>query len=123
MTSIFLGHDKQTGQKIHLPKISFDTHWHLIGGTGKGKHRQGEQNSVQGNGGARASDQRAAPKRTGTNLVMRSTLGTLERLSVAAAPTIQGSGSGIQMPSRKFRWPEAKSDRIVGWYRSWRERP
>lgn len=35
--NIFLGHDKKTGQKIHVPKKSFDTHWHLMGGTGKGK--------------------------------------------------------------------------------------
>src|SRR2546422_1053502 len=35
--NIFLGHDKNTGQKIYLPKKSFDTLWHLIGGTGKGK--------------------------------------------------------------------------------------
>ncbi len=34
---IYLGDEKKTGQKIYLPKSSFGTHWHLIGGTGKGK--------------------------------------------------------------------------------------
>lgn len=34
---ITLGTDRKTGKKIYLPKNSFDTHWHLIGGTGKGK--------------------------------------------------------------------------------------
>src|SRR5438309_12085046 len=34
---IFLGRDRATGQKLYVPKKSFDTHWHLIGSTGKGK--------------------------------------------------------------------------------------
>jgi hypothetical protein len=32
-----LGTDTDTGRKVYVPKKSFDTHWHLIGGTGKGK--------------------------------------------------------------------------------------
>src|SRR5919199_2878362 len=32
-----LGTDRDTGAKVYVPKKSFDTHWHLIGGTGKGK--------------------------------------------------------------------------------------
>jgi hypothetical protein len=32
-----LGTDRDTGEKVYVPKKSFDTHWHLIGGTGKGK--------------------------------------------------------------------------------------
>lgn len=35
--NVFLGHDKKTRQRVYLPKSSFETHWHLIGGTGKGK--------------------------------------------------------------------------------------
>jgi len=34
---ILLGHDRATGKKLYVPKKSFATHWHLIGGTGKGK--------------------------------------------------------------------------------------
>lgn len=34
---ILLGHDRSGAQKVYIPKRSFDTHWHLIGGTGKGK--------------------------------------------------------------------------------------
>lgn len=34
---ILLGHERDTGEKFHVPKKSFETHWHLIGGTGKGK--------------------------------------------------------------------------------------
>src|SRR5438270_7028061 len=37
MTNVLLGRDRVTGRKVHVPKKSFDTHWHLIGGTGKGK--------------------------------------------------------------------------------------
>lgn len=37
MKSILLGHDSGSGSAIHIPKKSFETHWHLIGGTGKGK--------------------------------------------------------------------------------------
>lgn len=37
MKEVLLGTDRETGQKIYVPKKSFDTHWHLIGGTGKGK--------------------------------------------------------------------------------------
>jgi hypothetical protein len=34
---ILLGQDHQTGQPIRVPKKAFDTHFHFIGGTGKGK--------------------------------------------------------------------------------------
>lgn len=34
---VLLGADRETGEKVYIPKRSFDTHWHLIGGTGKGK--------------------------------------------------------------------------------------
>src|SRR5207249_2435101 len=34
---IILGADRDTGERVYVPKKSFDTHWHLIGGTGKGK--------------------------------------------------------------------------------------
>jgi hypothetical protein len=34
---ILLGRDRASGLKVHVPKKSFDTHWHLIGSTGKGK--------------------------------------------------------------------------------------
>jgi len=37
MKSYLLGEDLDTKQSFYLPKSSFDTHWHLIGGTGKGK--------------------------------------------------------------------------------------
>jgi TraM recognition site of TraD and TraG len=33
----FLGRDRKSGKKVYIPKSSFDTHWHLIGSTGKGK--------------------------------------------------------------------------------------
>src|SRR5205085_10852532 len=34
---VLLGLDRDTAEKVYVPKKSFDTHWHLIGGTGKGK--------------------------------------------------------------------------------------
>lgn len=34
---ILLGRDRTTGEKVHVAKKSFNTHWHLIGSTGKGK--------------------------------------------------------------------------------------
>jgi hypothetical protein len=37
MKSFLIGIDEDTGRRFYLPKSSFDTHWHLIGGTGKGK--------------------------------------------------------------------------------------
>jgi len=37
MSRINIGHDADTKEPVHLPLSSFDTHWHLIGGTGKGK--------------------------------------------------------------------------------------
>jgi hypothetical protein len=37
MKSLLLGKDRLTGKDVHVPRSSFDTHWHLIGGTGKGK--------------------------------------------------------------------------------------
>jgi hypothetical protein len=37
MKSYLLGKDEKTGQRFYVPRSSFDTHWHLIGGTGKGK--------------------------------------------------------------------------------------
>jgi hypothetical protein len=37
MTSYFLGHDASSGKPFGIPPWSFDTHWHLIGATGKGK--------------------------------------------------------------------------------------
>lgn len=37
MRRYFIGHHHGTRQKFHLPRPSFDTHYHLIGGTGKGK--------------------------------------------------------------------------------------
>ena len=37
MTSILLGHDHDSGQPIRIPTKAFGTHFHFIGGTGKGK--------------------------------------------------------------------------------------
>lgn len=37
MRSVLLGTDRRSGKDVHIPRSSFDTHWHLIGGTGKGK--------------------------------------------------------------------------------------
>jgi hypothetical protein len=34
---VLLGHDNRTGEKFRVPKKAFDTHFHFIGGTGKGK--------------------------------------------------------------------------------------
>jgi hypothetical protein len=36
MNNLLLGHAPK-GAPVYLPRSSFDTHWHLIGGTGKGK--------------------------------------------------------------------------------------
>lgn len=35
--SIFLGKDAESGNRIYIPTECFGTHWHLLGGTGKGK--------------------------------------------------------------------------------------
>ena len=35
--SIFFGYDQETGKQVYLPIDSFRTHYHFIGGTGKGK--------------------------------------------------------------------------------------
>ena len=37
MRHFHLGVDVQTGGSVDLPRDSFKTHYHLIGGTGKGK--------------------------------------------------------------------------------------
>src|SRR5262245_10270376 len=37
MQSYLFGHHHDTRKPFYLPKNSFATHWHLIGGTGKGK--------------------------------------------------------------------------------------
>jgi TraM recognition site of TraD and TraG len=37
MRAILLGHERDTRSAVRVPKKSFATHWHLIGGTGKGK--------------------------------------------------------------------------------------
>jgi len=37
MRGILLGKDIETGGHVRLPHSSFTTHYHLIGGTGKGK--------------------------------------------------------------------------------------
>ena len=37
MNSYLLGKRHGTKEPVRIPKASFDTHWHLIGGTGKGK--------------------------------------------------------------------------------------
>lgn len=35
MSDVFLGHVRKTGAEFALPKSAFETHLHLIGGTGK----------------------------------------------------------------------------------------
>lgn len=35
--NILLGRDPKSGRSIRIPRMTFSTHWHLIGGTGKGK--------------------------------------------------------------------------------------
>lgn len=37
MRSVLLGASKSTGQDVYIPTDAFSTHFHLIGGTGKGK--------------------------------------------------------------------------------------
>lgn len=37
MRSILLGSHSETGEPIRIPRSAFETHFHLIGGTGKGK--------------------------------------------------------------------------------------
>jgi len=37
MRTILLGHDRKTSAEVRIPKRAFETHFHLIGGTGKGK--------------------------------------------------------------------------------------
>lgn len=37
MRTVLLGHDVKTGEAIRIPHQAFATHFHLIGGTGKGK--------------------------------------------------------------------------------------
>ncbi|MCA9124896.1 MAG: type IV secretion system DNA-binding domain-containing protein [Planctomycetaceae bacterium] len=37
MKSILLGHEKDAKREVRIPKNAFSTHFHLIGGTGKGK--------------------------------------------------------------------------------------
>ncbi len=37
MKSILLGTDRRTNEEVRIPKKAFRTHFHLIGGTGKGK--------------------------------------------------------------------------------------
>lgn len=37
MRGIHFGTNRNNGKQVHLPLSSFDTHYHLIGGTGKGK--------------------------------------------------------------------------------------
>src|ERR1041385_6161342 len=37
MKSITIGKLHGTKKRLRIPHSSFDTHWHLIGGTGKGK--------------------------------------------------------------------------------------
>jgi hypothetical protein len=37
MRTILLGHDAATGKEVRIPNDAFSTHFHLIGGTGKGK--------------------------------------------------------------------------------------
>jgi TraM recognition site of TraD and TraG len=37
VSDIFLGYDAKTGAEFCIPKEAFQTHFHLIGGTGKGK--------------------------------------------------------------------------------------
>ena len=35
--NVNLGQNRDTRKKVVIPKQSYQTHWHLIGGTGKGK--------------------------------------------------------------------------------------
>ena len=35
--NVNLGQDRDTRKKVVIPKQSYQTQWHLIGGTGKGK--------------------------------------------------------------------------------------
>lgn len=37
MKSYLLGKRHGTNDSMRIPRSSFDTHWHMIGGTGKGK--------------------------------------------------------------------------------------
>src|SRR4051812_26565045 len=37
MSDVFLGHDHKSGEEFCIPRKAFETHFHLIGGTGKGK--------------------------------------------------------------------------------------
>ncbi len=37
MKSILLGHEKDSRREVRIPRSAFSTHFHLIGGTGKGK--------------------------------------------------------------------------------------
>jgi hypothetical protein len=37
MNAVLLGHDSRTGQEVRVPASAFSTHFHLVGGTGKGK--------------------------------------------------------------------------------------
>ncbi len=37
MRTVLLGHDVKTGEPIRIPRAAFPTHFHLMGGTGKGK--------------------------------------------------------------------------------------
>lgn len=37
MSSYLLGHRRGSKEPVRIPRSSFDTHWHMIGGTGKGK--------------------------------------------------------------------------------------
>ena len=37
MKQILLGNDRENGKPVHIPLSAFPTHFHLIGGTGKGK--------------------------------------------------------------------------------------
>jgi hypothetical protein len=37
MRTLLLGTNRETGEKVRIPRSAFETHFHLIGGTGKGK--------------------------------------------------------------------------------------
>ena len=37
MRKILLGHERTTKQPVYIPKNAFRTHFHIPGGTGKGK--------------------------------------------------------------------------------------
>src|SRR5438132_7187258 len=37
MSDYLLGTDNETGDDVYIPRSAFPTHFHLIGGTGKGK--------------------------------------------------------------------------------------